>query len=301
VPANNGLHRTSSVPREREENNLEDYMKKLLLVLVGTSLLTSAFIAYASPEQDKKEITAHYKKRFPKLKSTDYVYGALALSQDSMNQYKDIMDFPPFEGVVEAGKKMWETPFKNGKTYASCFPNGGKNVAGNYPLFDEKLGKVVTFEMAINQCRKDNGETEYKYGDGATMDKLTSYARTLSDGMLMNIKVEGAAALAAYEAGKTHYYTRRGQLNFACSTCHVDNAGNILRTEILSPSLGAATHWPVFRGGDNMVTLQERFVGCNKQVRAEPFAVGSEEYNNLEYFFSYMSNGLPMKASVFRK
>lgn len=276
-------------------------MKKLLLALLGTSLLASAVIAHASPEQDRKQLTDHYKKQLPKVKHQDYIYGALALSADAMNQYKDIMDFPPFEGVVEAGKKMWETPFKNGKTYASCFPNGGKNVVGNYPLFDEKLGKVVTFEMAINQCRKDNGEAEYKYGDGATMDKLTAYVRTLSDGMLMNIKVEGPGALAAYDAGKTLYYARRGQLNFACATCHVDNAGNILRTEILSPSLGAATHWPVFRGGDNLVTLQERFAGCNKMVRAAPFAVGSEEYNNLEYFFSYMSNGLPMKASVFRK
>lgn len=275
-------------------------MKKIVLLLLGSIFLTSAVIAHATPEQDRKQLIDTYKKRFPKVKSQDYIHGALALSTDSMNQYKDIMDFPPFEGVIEAGKKMWETPFKNGKTYASCFPNGGKNVAGNYPLFDEKLGKVVTFEMAINQCRKDNGEAEYKYGD-RDMATLTAHARTLSDGMLMNIKVEGAGAMAAYDAGKTHYYTRRGQLNFACSTCHIDNAGNILRTEILSPSLGAATHWPVFRGGDNLVTLQGRFVGCNKQVRAVPFAVGSEEYNNLEYFFSYMSNGLPMKASVFRK
>lgn len=276
-------------------------MKKIALALLGSFCLTSAVIAHATPEQDRKQLIDHYKKRFPKLKFQDYIYGALALSPDAMNQYVSIMDFPPFEGVIDAGKRMWETPFKNGKTYASCFPNGGKNMAGNYPLFDEKLGKVVTFEMAINQCRKDNGEAEYKYGDGATMDTLTAYARTLSDGMLMNIKVEGAGALAAYETGKTHYYARRGQLNFACATCHVDNTGNTLRTELLSPSIGAATHWPEFRGGDNLTTLQERFVQCNKQVRAVPFAVGSEEYNNLEYFYSYISNGLPMKASVFRK
>jgi len=276
-------------------------MKKIALVLLGSVFLTAAGIAHATPEQDRKEITAHYKKMFPKLKPTDYVYGALALSADAMNQYKDIMDFPPFGGVIEAGKKLWETPFKNGKTYASCFPNGGKNIAGIYPLFDEKLGKVVTFEMDINQCRKYNGEAEYKYGDRDTMATLTAYARTLSDGMLMNIKVEGPAAMAAYEAGKTHYYARRGQLNFACATCHVDNSGNTLRTEVLSPSLGHATHWPVFRGGDNLTTFHERFVQCNKQVRAVPFALGSEEYNNLEYFLSYMSNGLPMKASVFRK
>lgn len=276
-------------------------MRKIVLALLSSSLLLGSLTAHATPEQDRKQILDYYKNKFPTVKFEDYVFGALALDKDAMEQYKSIMDFPPFEGVVDTGKKMWETPFKNGKTYASCFPNGGKNVAGNYPYFDDKLSKVITFEMALNQCRKSNGEEEYKYEDKATMSTLTAYARTLSDGMRMNIKVDSPAALEAYEGGKKHFYTRRGQLNFACATCHIDNPGNKLRTELLSPMLGQATHWPVFRGGDNLVTLQQRYEGCNKQVRAAAFPIGSEEYNNLEYFHSYMSNGLPMKASVFRK
>lgn len=276
-------------------------MRKIVLALLSSSLLLGSLTAYATPEQDRKQILDFYKNKFPTVKFEDYVFGALALDQGAMEQYKSIMDFPPFEGVIDTGKKMWETPFKNGQTYASCFPNGGKNVAGNYPYFDDKLSKVVTFEMALNQCRKSNGEEEYKYEDKATMSTLTAYARTLSDGMRMNVKVDSPAALEAYEGGKKHFYTRRGQLNFACATCHIDNPGNKLRTELLSPMLGQATHWPVFRGGDNLVTLQQRYEGCNKQVRAAAFPVGSEEYNNLEYFHSYMSNGLPMKASVFRK
>ncbi|MBZ0090715.1 MAG: sulfur oxidation c-type cytochrome SoxA, partial [Sulfuricellaceae bacterium] len=139
------------------------------------------------------------------------------------------------------------------------------------------------------------------YSDMKTMGVLTSYARTLSDGMKMNIKVNGPKALAAYENGKEFFYKRRGQLNFSCASCHVDNAGNRIRSELLSPIVGQATHWPVFRGGDTLVTLQQRYVGCIKQVRAEPFKPGSLEYNNLEYFHSYMSNGLPLHASVFRK
>lgn len=275
-------------------------MKKIALALLSAGLMVSA-LAHAGPEDDRKQMVSYFKTKMPTVKFNDYVYGALALDKDSKSQYDSIMEFPPFETVVDGGKDMWLKPFKNGKTFASCFPNGGKNVAGNYPYFDDKLGKVVTFEMAINQCLKDNGEEEFKYSDMNTMGILTSYARTLSDGMKMNVQVKGAAAQAAYEAGKEHFFRRRGQLNFACATCHVDNAGNRIRAEVLSPALGQATHWPVFRGGEKLVTLQNRFVGCNKQVRAVPFHEGSEEYNNLEYFLSYMSNGLPMKASVFRK
>lgn len=276
-------------------------MKKIAMALLGASLTVGAAGVHASPEQDRKQLIDHYKKKLPGVKFENYVHGALALDKDSMAQYDSIMEFPPFEGVVEAGKEMWEKPFKNGKTFSSCFPNGGKNVAGNYPYFDDKLNKVVTFEMAVNQCLKDNGEPEFKYSDMNTMGILTAYARTLSDGMKMNIKVEGAGALAAYEAGRHHYFQRRGQLNFSCASCHVDNAGNRIRSEVLSPMLGQATHWPVFRAGERVTTLHNRLRGCNSQVRAVPFAEGSEEYNNLEYFLSYASNGLPLKASVFRK
>jgi sulfur-oxidizing protein SoxA len=115
------------------------------------------------------------------------------------------------------------------------------------------------------------------------------------------VRVEGARALAKYEHGKTLYFTRMGQYNFACASCHMSNAGKILRTEILSPTVGQATHWPVFRAGDNLNTLHMRYRRCMEQMRAAPFKAGSEEFNDLEYFHSYLSNGLPMRASVYRK
>lgn len=276
-------------------------MKKIALALLGTSLAIGATVSHATPEQDRKLLTEVLQKKLPGVKLESYVFGALALDKDSMSQYNSIMEFPPFEGVLDAGKEMWEKPFKNGKTFASCFTNGGKNVAGNYPYFDTKLGKVVTFEMAINQCLRDNGEAEFKYSGVNTMGILTAYARTLSDGMKMNVKIQGPEALAAYEAGKRFYFQRRGQLNFSCSGCHIDNAGNRIRSEVLSPALGQSTHWPVFRAGENLVTLHTRFRQCNNQVRAVPLESGSEEYNNLEYYMSFMDNGLPLKASVFRK
>ena len=255
----------------------------------------------ASPEQDRQDLINYYTKKYPNIPIESYVDGALAFDPDSMGQYNSIMEFPPFIGDLDKGQKMWETPLKSGKTYADCLPSGGKNIAGNYPYFDEKKSKVVTLQDAINDCRVANGEEAYKVSDMKTMGMLTAYMRTLSDGMLMNIKVEGPAAVAAYADGKKRFFSRAGQLNFACATCHVQNAGTRLRSELLSPVVGHAVHWPVFRGGDTLVTLQQRYDGCYKQVRAVPPPQGSAALNNLEYFHSYLSNGLPMKASVFRK
>lgn len=276
-------------------------MNKLLAGLVGLGVLLSSFSAMATPEQDRQALIKYYTQKYPNVKVDDYVYGALAFDADSKAQYDSIMEFPPYESVIEAGRKMWETPFKNGKRYSDCLPNGGKQLAGNYPMFDEAKGKVVTLQDALNNCRVANGEEALKVNDMKTMGTLTAYMRTLSDGMLMNVKVEGPRAMAAYEDGKNTFYSRKGQLNFACANCHVQNGGNRLRSELISPVVGHTVHWPVFRGGDNLVTLQQRYQGCFKQVRAVPPPQGGVTMNNLEYFHSTLSNGLPMKASVFRK
>lgn len=276
-------------------------MNKFLTGLVGLGVLLSSFSVLATPEQDRQALIKYYTQKYPNVKVDDYVYGALAFDADSKAQYNSIMEFPPFESVIEDGRKMWETPFKNGKRYSDCFPNGGKQLAGNYPMFDEAKGKVVTLQDALNNCRVANGEEALKVNDMKTMGTLTAYMRTLSDGMLMNVKVEGPKAMAAYEDGKKTFYSRKGQLNFACANCHVQNGGNRLRSELISPVVGHTVHWPVFRGGDNLVTLQQRYQGCFQQVRAVPPPQGGETMNNLEYFHSTLSNGLPMKASVFRK
>lgn len=265
-------------------------------------LVFSANALSVSPEQERLNRVQAVQKKYPDIKFEDYVYGALAFSADAKAQYENMMAFPPFESEIDKGRKLWETPFNNGKRYADCFPEGGSNVAGNYPYYDKTMKKVVTFEMALNQCRTNNGEAPYKQADMNTMGLLTAYARTLSDGMLMNIKVKGSDALAAFESGRRFFYQRRGQLNFSCASCHVDHVGEILRTEYLSMLPGQATHWPAFRGGDyTLFTLQRRYSACNQLVRSVPMEIGGEEYNNLEYFHSYLSNGLPLKSSVFRK
>jgi sulfur-oxidizing protein SoxA len=48
-------------------------------------------------------------------------------------------------------------------------------------------------------------------------------------------------------------------------------------------------------------TLHRRFSGCNKQVRAKPFKAQGEEYRNLEYFLTAMSNGLNLNGPGSRK
>lgn len=275
-------------------------MKKLLLAMAGIGLLTGAVAANAGPKEDRMKLVNYFTEKYPDVKFDQYVYGALAFDPDAKSQYDAIMEFPPFTTQLEKAEKLFKTPFKNGKTYADCLPNGGKMIAGNYPRFDEAKGKVVTLEDEANACRVANDEAALPRGD-KDFELTMAYLRSLSDGMKMNIKVDSPAAMKAFEDGKRTFYQRAGQFNFSCASCHVYAAGNRLRSEILSPALGQAVHWPVFRAGENLTSLQKRYEGCFKNVRQVPDKAGSTRFNNLEYFHSYMSNGMEMRAAVFRK
>jgi sulfur-oxidizing protein SoxA len=276
-------------------------LARLALTTCALALAGLCAAASSTPEQDRQRLISFFTDRFPGVALDDYVYGAMIASADARAQYEQIMEFPPFLNDIEAGRKIWETPFRNGRRFADCFPDGGRNAAGDYPRYDERLGRVITFEAALNRCRQANGEPALAYGEREPMGVLTAYARTLSDGMRVNVKVNTPAARAKYEAGKDLYFRRIGQLNASCAGCHVHNAGNTMRMEIISPALGQATHWPIFRGGEELMTFQGRFKRCMEQMRAVPYGYDSEEWNNLEYYLSYLSRGLPMRASVFRK
>ena len=256
-------------------------MRMIVVALACFIVITGT--ANAGPEQDRVKLLSLYKRQHPDIKFEQYADGALALDPDSLAQFRSIMEFPPFAGELEKGEKLWKAPLRSGKTYADCLPNGGRMIAGNYPLFDNTRSKVVTLEDVINDCRVANGEEAYAPGDPKTMGVLMTHVRALSDGMKMNIKVEGEGALKAFEEGKKTFYARAGQLNFSCASCHVDNVGNRMRAEVLSFAVGQATHWPVFRGGDQLVTLQKRYADCHLYMRHVPDALGSERYNNLEY------------------
>lgn len=275
-------------------------MQHRLNSILALLLLCTSIGVHAGPEEDRMALINHYKQILPNIKFEDYVYGALAMNTEAKQQYDEMMEFPPFALDLRQGGAIWEKPFRNGEKFSSCFKYGGHNAAASHPYFDDDAGRVITFENAINDCLKANKEPEIIYGS-REMALLTTYAKNLSNNAKVNIKVKGPGALAAYEKGKQIYYERGGQLNFSCAGCHVENAGKFLRNDQLSMMIGAASHWPTYRSGTEAVTLQGRFVQCHTLTRTKPKALNSEEYNNLEYFMTYMSNGLKMQTPVFRK
>jgi sulfur-oxidizing protein SoxA len=277
-------------------------MRKFIVSLTLAVFIALPMVGNTTPLTDLTKFQDYFEDRFPDTKFEDFVNGVYSIDQASREQWEDIEEFPPYELNISKGEELFNKPFANGKTYASCFENGGIGIRQNYPYFDTEAGEVKTLELEINECRKANGEKPLKWKTGAIAD-ISAYMAYTSRGNIINIVIpDDPAAIAAYERGKRFFYAKRGQMNMACADCHFYYAGNKVRADLLSPALGQLTHFPVYRAQWGSIgTAHRRYAGCDKQVRAKPFKAQSAEYRALEYFQTYMSNGLKVNGPGVRK
>lgn len=272
----------------------------LIAVQAGLCALTFAtFGAHAAdktdPEKDRKALQGYFFAKFPKVAKDDYGNGPYAVNEDMRKQWKEIMEFPPYELALDQGHTEWAKAFPNGRHYADCFENRGEGIRQTYPRFMAKTGQVETLEGAINRCRVENGLKPLDPMTG-TMAALTAVMAESSRGKPFAIVVpDDARALAAYQRGKEFFYSRKGQLDMSCASCHIAPAGERMRGDILAPALGILAAMPIYRSDwGSMGTSIRRISSCSAQTRAVPLKADDEDYRDLEYFMSYMSNGIPI-------
>jgi L-cysteine S-thiosulfotransferase len=260
--------------------------------LPGLIGLTHA-AAKADPAADQHAFQVYARSQFPAVPLADFGNGPYAVNAPMRKQWEEIMQFPPYDFALDEGKAAFEKPFANGRTYGDCFPNKGIGIRQTFPYFDTATGEVVTLDLAINRCREANGEKPLPYQTGL-IASIDAYMAETSRGKPFDIKIpDDPRALAAYQDGKRFFYTRRGQLNFSCASCHVQAAGQRLRGDILAPAFGILAAFPIYRSDwGSMGTIDRRFTSCNSQVRSVPFKPQDKAYRDLEYFLSYMSNGV---------
>ena len=264
------------------------------LAVLGVALAAAA--AVASPGAARTQIVERLERQLPGLAPAALAWGSAAFDDALRAQVEQ--NAAAARPVIEDGARLWKRKFRDGRSLASCFPNGGRWVAVAYPQYHSRLKLVVTLEMAINQCLKSHHEALLDAADPRTMGAVTAYLRSLSDGRKIAVRVP-ARAQASFELGQRLYFSRLGQRNFACASCHLQGAGKRYGDTPLSAAVGQATHWPLIRDG-LAVSLQSQIRECLERMGAAPFPVGSEELNDLEYFLTYLSNGLPIRANAWR-
>ena len=272
--------------------------------LAATAVLGLAFAGMASAEPVDDTLVIDGVEIVTKAAGAAHLDGALpeAMSgwhfRDTETRAMQADDFDnPGMIYVDRGLDLWNAVGgTEGKSCASCHegPEAMAGLRAVTPRVDEKTGKVMNIESYVNDCRTTRMGAE-AWGDKAVeLTDMLALISFQSRGELMNVAIDGAAA-PFFEKGKEIYYTRFGQLELSCASCHEDNYGNYIRSDHLSQ--GQTNGFPVYRLKDaKLTTPQGRFVGCVRDTRAETFKIGSDEFNALELYVASRGNGLAVEG-----
>ena len=204
---------------------------------------------------------------------------------------------------VERGEEIWnEVDGTMGKSCASCHNDAAETmqgIAANYPKWDVDAKRPINIELQIDKCRVENmGAEAYKF-DADEQKALTTFIKYQSLGDPVKLDLSQGELQSWWERGKENYYTRTGQLNLACASCHEANAGNYIRADHLSQ--GQSNGFPTYRLKDaDMVSLHGRFRGCVRDTRAETPKAFSDDLMALELYVAWRGTGLSVETPAVR-
>lgn len=207
----------------------------------------------------------------------------------------------PASLFVEQAVEAWNTvEGTEGESCASCHgsPDSLAGFWNTAPKINEETGELWSAEQYVNDCRENRMGAEAWGWDKQPMKNMTALIASVSRGLPMNVSIDGDYA-EHWELGKEIYYTRYGQFELSCANCHEDNNGNYIRADHLSQ--GHINGFPTYRLKQaNLVSRHNRFRGCIRDTRAEPYQVGSPEFTALELYVASRSNGLSIEGPAVR-
>lgn len=233
------------------------------------------------------------------LENLDTIYSGWRFrSGETQALETDDFDNPAFV-FVDQGLDLWEeVDGAAGKACASCHEDVEDFAGLRSKLPRVQDGKLVAMEDLINNCRAEHMGAEPWKWSGGQMTAMTALIGLQSRGMPVDVKIDGEAA-PFWEKGKELYYTRVGQLDMACSNCHENNYGVMIRADHLSQ--GQINGFPTYRlKNAKLNSIHARFKGCMKNIRAKPFKEGGDEFKALELYLASRGQGLSVETPSVR-
>jgi sulfur-oxidizing protein SoxA len=205
-------------------------------------------------------------------------------------------------------------------TLEACdFGLGAGVVKGAYaqlPRYFADADRVMDLESRIAWCMVTlQGYTEADakkcvFGSPdhkSDMEAYVAYVTSQSRGVKMNVALANAKEQEAYRLGEKMFYFRGGTHDFACATCHGENAKRIRLQDLpnLTTTEGAQkayTTWPAYRVSQGELrSFQWRLNDCFRQQRFPELLFGSEASVALTMFLARNANGAAFDAPAIKR
>ena len=273
---------------------------------LGMALALAAAPAFAGPDDDSlvingetEIITETAAPAFLADRIETIYSGWRFRTDDTQALEEDDFNNPAMLAVDAALQRFNTVEGTEGKSCSSCHANV-EDFAGFSTTMPKVIdGKLTTMEDFINGHRQETMGAEPMKWSSQELQGMVSLIKNQSRGMPVNVAIDGEAA-PFWEQGKEMYYTRYGQLELSCASCHEENWGNMIRADHLSQ--GQINGFPTYRlNTTGLVSVHNRFRGCIRDTRAETFAEGSDEFRALELYVASRGNGLSVESPAVRQ
>ena len=202
---------------------------------------------------------------------------------------------------VQQGEAIWaDAAVPSGRSCANCHGAAAsmRGVSARYPALDPALGRPLTLEQRIEQCRTERQKAAAFAPESEELLAIAAFVATRSRGLPVHVDTSGPARAFA-EHGERLFNTRMGQLNLSCAQCHDGLAGQRLAGATIPQ--GQPNGYPLYRlEWQSLGSLYRRIRNCLTGVRAEPFAPDSPDLVDLEFFLAARADGLPVETPAVR-
>lgn len=265
----------------------------------------AAGAVYADPDEDELVIDGAplvTSVAAPEASPLDTLYSGWRYRTDETQALQaDDFENPAFI-FVEQAQEAWDTVEGTaGKACASCHGDVEESMDGvraSMPRWNDDVKEVWSLENYVNHCRTERMGAEALKWDSADLNAMVALIGLQSRGQPMMVDISGPAE-EWFKRGQEIYYTRYGQLELSCASCHEENNGRMIRADHLSQ--GQINGFPTYRlKNTKLNSIHGRFKGCVRDTRAETFSPGSAEFRALELYVAWRGQGLSVETPSVR-
>ena len=244
-------------------------------------------------------------------------------TQAEIERYREMLkDGNPAELVSAKGEVLWKT--RRGPKNASLEqcdlgkgPGVVKDAYAELPRHFADTDQVMDFESRLVHCMvtlqgmdRDQLTRAPFSGEGqpaTDLETLTAYVVEESRGTTISVPQKHPKEVAAFRRGEKMFYFRGGTHDFACATCHAEDAKRIRLQDLpnLTQTLGAQkayTTWPAYRVSQGELrSFQWRLNDCFRQQRFPELVFGSDASIALTMFLAHNANGAAFDAPAIKR
>ena len=232
-----------------------------------------------------------------------------------------LQDGNPAELWEVRGADLWKQKrgAKNASLEACDLGLGPGTVKGAYarlPKYFADANRVMDLETRIVWCmvtQQGYSEADARKGPfggpdrKSDMEAYVAYVTSESRGIKMDVALAHPQEQEAYRLGEKMFYFRGGTHDFACATCHGEDAKRIRLQDLpnltkIDGAQKAYTTWPAYRVSQGELrSFQWRLYDCFRQQRFPELVFTSEASIALTMFLARNANGAAFDAPAIKR